>query len=203
MHARECKPGLRVIEFGVQPVIHSVARVAGSGKPARNVIRIAGLLENVGVARIALSRKALELADRCALVARIALDRGMGSDQGETVLVVLNIFDGDVPALHRVALLAASTHLAAVDVGVAVSALAAYVGEHLLRMALGTRDVLVHAAQGVAGLIVIEFRYGADRFPTQGRMAILAREIQISVRTPRLGRHLRLRARPNYGEHRQ
>src|SRR5581483_9005694 len=106
-------------------------------------------------------------------MAIVALQCGMGSDQREAVLMVLYILNGDVPALHRMALFAARSHLAAVDVSMTVSALVSYVAEHRLGVALRTGNTLVHAAQRVTGLIVIELGNGANRFPTDRRMTIL------------------------------
>jgi len=59
--------------------------------------------------------------------------------------VVLHRLDRNVPALDRVAIFAGSAHLSAMDVGVAIGALAAYVGEYWLGVALHTSHVLVHA----------------------------------------------------------
>ena len=127
----------------------------------------------------------------------------MSADQRESVLVILDVFDCDLPALDGVALLAPGSHLAAVDVGMAVGALVSYVREDRLRMALGTGNVLVHAAQGITCLVVIEFGDGANRFPPYRRVAILTGNVQISVRTARLCGHLRRRKRRTSSEHRQ
>ena len=53
----------------------------------------------------------------------------------------------------------------------------------------------MHAAQGVAGLVVIEFRNGADWFPTQCGMAVLAGNVQIAVRATGGGVNLPLPGR--------
>lgn len=55
------------------------------------------------------------------------------------------------------ATLAVSSKLPAVYVRVAIGAVAADVLEHQAGVALRTTDLLVHAPQGIPGLIVIEF----------------------------------------------
>lgn len=52
----------------------------------------------------------------------------------------------DVPALQSMTLFAIGAHLAAMDVRMTVSTVRPSVGEHWLRVALGTRNTLVQAA---------------------------------------------------------
>ena len=52
-------------------------------------------------------------------------------------------------------------------VGVAVGTLGAYVGEDGLGVASGAAYALVHAAQGIAGAIMVKFRNRSNRFPAQ------------------------------------
>ena len=49
-------------------------------------------------------------------------------------------------------------------------------------MTLHTLHFLVHAAQRVAGLVVVKLRNTADRLPTQRGMAVLAGNIESTVR---------------------
>src|SRR5581483_12826 len=127
----------------------------------------------------------------------------MGANQRKTVLVILNVFYSDVPALHRVALFATRAHLAAVNVSMAVRASCADIGEDGFGVALGARNALVHAAQRITCLVVIEFRNCADRLPAYRCMTVLTGDVQISVRAARLSGHLRRCARRTSGEHRQ
>jgi len=60
----------------------------------------------------------------------------------------------------------------------------------------------VHAAQWVAGLIVIEFGNGADRLPRIGGVAVLARDIQVAMGAMRPG-GLRVRVRQLSGNQKQ
>lgn len=68
---------------------------------------------------------------------------------------------------------AVAAELPTMYVGVAIRAVRAYIFEDQAVVAACTRHFLMHAAQGVAGLIVIEFRIGADRPPACVSVAIL------------------------------
>lgn len=72
------------------------------------------------------------------------------------------------------------------DVGVAVGTLRAYVAKYRLGVALDAIYFCVHAPQRIAGRIVVEFRDGADRFPTRLCMAILAWDGERAVGAARL-----------------
>lgn len=122
----------------------------------------------------------------------IAIQRRMCSHQRESVLVLLNLLYRDLPSLHRVALFAIGSQLTAVDIGVAIRAPGAYVTEYWFGVALLAGDACMHAAQRKFRAVVIELGHGTDRFPTRNGMAILARNVQISVWTASRGIRLRL-----------
>ena len=92
-------------------------------------------LEIFRVTRVASGRESLELPNRRALVASVAIERRMRSHQREAVLVVLDLLYRDLPSLHRVALLAVRAELALVNVGVAVGALGRNIAEYELGVA--------------------------------------------------------------------
>jgi len=140
-------------------------------------------------------RQPLELADRGALVAGIAIQRGVRADQREAVQVLVDLLHRDVPSLDVVALLAVGAHLALVNVRVAIGALLADVGEHHLDMALRAVHTLVHAAQRIFRGVVIELRNGADRLPSAQRVAVLTRNTKAAMGAPRVRGRLRLPAR--------
>jgi len=95
----------------------------------------------------------------------IAVYGGMSADQREPVEVLINLLHRNMPAPNRVALLAVRAHLALVDVGVAILAALADVGEDRFHVTLRAGYGLVHSAQGIAGLVVIEFRNSPDWAP--------------------------------------
>jgi len=88
------------------------------------------------------------------------------------------------------------------NVRVAVLASLSHICENRLHVALDASDPLVHAAQGVSRLIVIEFWDRADRPPTLRGVTVLAGNVQISVRAVRTRGFLCLRSsrKPGKGE---
>lgn len=116
-------------------------------------------------------------------MAVFALHGGVRAQQREAILVIFHLLDGDIPALNRVALRAVRAHLPLVNVGMAVLAIPAYIGENWFYMALDALDFFVHAAKRILRFVVIELRHRADGAPTGSRVAVLARNRQGSVRT--------------------
>ena len=172
-----------MIKFGVQPVVSAVATIAGGGKLGGDVIGIGGRLKILDVARIALRRKRLELGTRTALVARLAIQGGMGSCQREAIVVTLNLLNRNLPAANGVALFAIRAQLPAVNIRVAILAAQADVAEHRFHVALRASDRRMHAAQRVPRLVVIKFGNRADRLPGIRRMTVLAGEVEVTVWT--------------------
>ena len=85
------------------------------------------------------------------------------------------------------AVLAARSELAAVNIGVAIRAFRAGVAEHQVGVALAAGDSFVHAAQGKLRLVMIKFGNVANRLPGGEGVAVLAGEIQVAVRAARAG----------------
>jgi hypothetical protein len=73
------------------------------------------------------------------------------------------------------------------DVGVAIGTMRAYVLEDEVGVALCTCNLLMHAAQRVSGLVVIELWIRSNRLPTRVCMAVLARRRQWPVGIGYLG----------------
>ena len=183
-----------MIELRAHPVVHRVALFARGRKTEGNVIDASRLsIDKVALmARVAGRRKALELPHSSALVARIAVQRGVCADQREAVEVLVDLLDRDVPALHVVTLFAIRAHLAFMNVGVAVGAELTYIGEYGLDVALGAFHALVHAAQRIFRCVVIKLGDSADGLPTTQGVAVLTRDAKASVRAAGVGRRLRL-----------
>jgi len=118
------------------------------------------------MARVARGREALELSDRRVLMAGIAIQGRMRTDQREAVDVLIDLLNRDIPTFYRVALLAICPHLPLVNVGVAIRALRSHIGKDQLGVALRATDALVHAAQGVLRGVVIKFGNGPERLPS-------------------------------------
>jgi hypothetical protein len=195
-----------VIKPRAHPVVHGVALFTGGGKIQGHVVQSGGFrVDEISlVTGHTHRRKTLELAYCGALVTGVAGDSCVRTNQGEAIQVLIDLLDGNIPALYCVALLAVGAHLAFVDICVTGRALRAYIREDWLGVALSAGHTLVHAAQRILGGVVIEFWYGADRLPAAQRVAILARDTEASMRTARVGGRLRLATpRLSAGNHRK
>jgi len=115
-------------------------------------------------------------------MAVVALQHRVRTDQWETILVVANLLQRNLPALHRVAALAVRSKLAAMNIRVAIRTIATHLFEDQAHVAFCAGDFGVHAAQRVARVIVIELRIGADRLPTRVGVAFLAGNRRSAVR---------------------
>ncbi len=186
MAAAQYEAGDGVIEVGVRPVVRVMAVLAGRirKKVGRGVRRIHGAAEILLMAADAIRRHRCELAQSTALMAVLAGQGRVRPGEREAVVVHVDLADVYVPAPDRMATLAGARHLATVNIGVTGSALGAHIAEHHLRMAVHAINALVHAPQRKLGLIVVEFRHRTDRLPAVHRVAVLASDIQVAVRTP-------------------
>src|SRR5260370_22930132 len=118
----------------------------------------------------------------------VAGQSGVSADQGEPVLVLLDVLDGNLPSLDRMAVLAVGSELSAVDIGVAVSARVANVRKQQLGVALSARaHGRVHATHRIPGLAVIKIRHRTNWFPTRTGVAGLAMKGETTVGTSRRG----------------
>jgi len=173
-----------VIKFRVEPIVKvGVAGFASGGEFRGHVIGIYRGLKIVQVARHAGGGKAGELPDRGVLVALIALQYSVLTQQREAIEVILNRLHRNIPTQRRVALGAIGAKLALVNVGVAIGAVLAYVCENGFPVALGAIHFFVHAAQGIARGVMIKFGNGANRRPAGGGVTILTRNGKGTVRT--------------------
>ena len=168
-----------------EPAIKIVAALAigrREGRASAGVRRIGGALPVFQMAGIALRGKAVEDSGGQLLVTFVALHCGVCAQKREAVLVILHLLNGNIPTLYGVTLCAVGTHLAAMNVGVAIGAILSDIGEDRLDVARDALHVFVHATQGIVGLVVIEFRNGADGSPTGGGVTVLAGDRQRTVR---------------------
>ena len=85
----------------------------------------------------------------------------------------------------------------------AILASLADIAEDRFHVTFRARHCLMHAPQRVARLIVIEFRDRADWPPRSCRVAVLARNVQVSVGTVRIGGDLRPRYSRKSGKRQQ
>ena len=116
-------------------------------------------------------------------MAIIALHRSVGSEQRETILVILHLLHGNLPALHSVAIRAVRAHFILMDVGVAVLAILPHVGEDGFHMALYALHAFVHAPQRISCFVVIELGNCLDGPPSRRGVAVVAGDGQRPMRT--------------------
>jgi hypothetical protein len=155
------------------------------------MVRGSCLLKRPHVATYALRRQtlAVELAHGPDLVAGVTIHNRMRTDQRETVLMLIDVVNRNLPAIDAMAEIALGAVFSAMQVGVTILALPADIGEHGIDMAFLAEHLGMHAAQGICRLVVIELRILTDGHPCRWRMAILARRFQRAVRVRR--RHRR------------
>jgi hypothetical protein len=157
---------LCMIKSRTLPVINGVTVFARGRKSGGDVVRRRGLLIRSLVARVTLDRQPLKLAHRSPLVAVGAVQPSVPGHEREPIVMLAGSLCNDVPTLHGVALLAARTHLPAVEICVTISAVRPDIGKDRLGVALRTGDPLMQAAQRIFCCVVIEFRNGPNGFPT-------------------------------------
>lgn len=119
-----------------------MALAAVGGEAPGAMIRIFGCIEILRVAAVAIGGKseAIELPYSPHLVARIAVDYGMRTNQREAILVLVDVVDRHLPAVGVMAELAFGSILAAVQVGMAVLAFVGSVGEFEIGVAVAASD---------------------------------------------------------------
>jgi hypothetical protein len=127
---------------------------------------------------------AIKWSDGPYLVARIAVDGGVGANQRKAVLVLTDVVDRNLPTSIPMADVTLRTVFPTMNVGMAVLALLADVCENKIGVAVLARYLGVHSAQGKPSFAMFEFRDSADRRPSNGSVAILAGDVQRAVRTP-------------------
>lgn len=184
----EREAGAGMIEGGAQPAIELVAGLAicrGESRASLGVVRIGGVLPVFQVAGIALCGKAEINPGASRFVARLAWNGSVSAEERKAILVIFYLTVDRGPTLDGVALGAVGPHLAAVNVRVAVRAILAGVGEDGLDVALDAGNFLVHATQRIVRFVVIKLGNRPDGAPAGGSVAILARDVDRSMRVAR------------------
>lgn len=105
--------------------------------------------------------------------------------------MILYLLHRDLPSPNRVALFATGAELAFVNIGMTISTFHAHVAEYRLDVTRGAGDLFMQAAQREAGLAVVKLRDAADGFPATERVAILAGDVQGTMRATSVGVGLR------------
>ena len=122
-----------------------MAGLAGRCKVQSNVVEGRGPVILL-MARVAGSRQSFELPGSGPCVALLAISQCVRPDEWKAILVIANRIERNLPPFHGVALLAVFPKLGAVNVGVAIGALFAHIGENWAGMAFYAAQSLVHTA---------------------------------------------------------
>jgi len=110
--------------------------------------------------------EAVELANRADLVAGVAVNGRMSTDQRKSILMLIDIVNGNLPTIGVVAEVTLGAILAAMQIGVAVLALDGGVAEI---------EILV----AVDALRMVEFKFGAQRLPALSAVTLLAPDLEL------------------------
>jgi hypothetical protein len=115
------------------------------------------------------------------------LQHGMRADQWKAILVITDLLQRDLPTYNGVAAFAVGAELPAMNVGMTIGTMGADVFENQAGVAFGAGHLLMHTAQGISGLVVVELGIGPDGRPACVGVAILAGRGEWSVRICHFG----------------
>jgi hypothetical protein len=151
------------------------------------MIRSSGFRKFLAVTAEALSRKSesIELPNGPHLVAGIAIRDCVRANERESILVLVDVMDGNLPTIAVVAQLAFRTVFASMQIGVAILALVGSICEFEIGMAVAACHSRVSSAKRKTGARMIEFDLSLDHLPIRGGVAGGARHIELPVWTLR------------------
>lgn len=176
-----------MVERRVVPAIHAGVALRTVGREFQLLVAgRRGVQVFRGVTGAAVGRESNINASGGTLMAGVTLDDSMSAHQREPVLVLIDGLHRNLPAVHVVAAFAVCPHLPSVNIRVAIRTMHAHVREDGIRMARLARHGSVHSPQRIGCLVVIELRHVANRLPSRKRMAVLAGDVERTVRAMRI-----------------
>jgi hypothetical protein len=101
----------------------------------------------------------------------------MRADEWETILVRVDGLERNLPSTYAVADIALSSVFSAMEIGVTILAIAAYVREDRIEVTLLANNRCVQTSQWICSFVVIKLRLAADRLPGRGRMTLFTRNL--------------------------
>ena len=110
------------------------------------------------------------------------MHRSMRTKKRKSVLVIVDLLNGDLPSRNGVTLCAVRSHFPLVNISMTILTILADVGEYRFGVALRTRHFLMQTPERIFGLIVVEFRNCTDRPPTRRGVAVFAGYSEGTVR---------------------
>jgi hypothetical protein len=124
----------------------------------------------------------IELANSADLVARIAVHRSVSAYQRESILMRIDVMDGNLPAVGSVTKFAFGPVLSTMEVGVTILALIRSIREVKIGVAIAAGNSGMATSQRKAGLSVIEFDLPGNHLPILRSVTCLAGKVEPSVR---------------------
>ena len=121
----------------------------------------------------------IELADGSDLMAGVTVHCGVSADQRKSILMLIDVVNGNLPAVGVVTKLTLRAVLAAMQIGVAILTLLRSIAEDQGLVAIGALHFCMAAAQRKLSLRMVELEFGAERLPSLRRMAILTRDLEL------------------------
>ncbi len=162
-----------------------MAALAGLRKSRRHVIHRASLLKLLQVATAAGRIQPNINSGRSIFMTGVAGDGTVCSQQGKPILVSGDRLRCSLPSTDSVTALALRAIRASVEIRVTTRAFQWSLGKNFRDVARITRNIFVHASKRkLCLLIVIEFRLRPQRSPTRNGVAVLASDIDGSMRIP-------------------
>lgn len=183
MSARQRKSHCVVIKLRIHPIVGAMTLIACGRVSICHVIWRRSVFEFFCMTRVTHGRHDLKFAVGRVFVAGIAIHGRMRAGERKAIIVLLNLLDRHSPAAHAMTLLAICPKLPLMNVGVTILASLPHVIEHRLDVTLDTGEVAMQSAKRIMSLIVIEFGYRPNGLPALSRVAVLARHVQVTVRT--------------------
>jgi len=123
--------------------------------------------------------EAVELANRADLVAGVAVNGCMSADERKSILMLIDVVNGDLPTIGIVAEFTLRAVLAAMEIRVAVLTLHRGVAEIKVLMTVAALHFRVPAAQRKFSSRMVEFEFGAQRLPALRGVTLLARDLEL------------------------
>ena len=123
--------------------------------------------------------EAVELSDRADLVAGVAVYGRMSTDQRKSILMLIDVVNGNLPTIGVVAEVTLGAILAPMQIGVAVLALDRGVAEIEILVAIDALHFCVPATQRELSLRMVEFEFGAQRPPALSVVTLLAGNLEL------------------------
>ena len=124
-------------------------------------------------------------------MAGIAIYGCMSANQGNAVLMFVDVMDRDLPPAFTMAQVTLRSVFPPVNIGVAVLTLLPDVSEGQIDVAILAGNLGMQPTQGKTGLAMIKFWQAPDGLPSGCGVTVLARDFQLPMRTTRCGFHIR------------